>query len=163
MGQFSSVIYNSLGPHGLQHARLPCPSQIPGAYSNSCPSSQWCYPTISSFVIHLSSHLQSFPASGSFQMSQFFASGGQSIRASPAVSVLPVNIQDWFPLGLTGWFPCSPRGSQGLEYSSYTRVWVLEWVCIPFSKGSSQPRDRAQVSCIVGGFFTSWATKEVQE
>ena len=100
-GNCCSVVSDSLWPHGLQHARLPCPSPNPGAYSNSCPSSRWCHPTISSSVIPFSSHLQSFSAPGSFQMSQFFASGGQSTRVSASVSVLPVNIQDRFPLGLT--------------------------------------------------------------
>jgi len=95
-----SVVSNSLRPHGLQYRRLPCPSPTPGAYSNSCPLSQWCHPTISSSVVP-SSHLQSFPASGSFPRSLFFASGGQTIGASASASVLPVNIQDWFPLGLT--------------------------------------------------------------
>ena len=97
--QFSSVhsvVSDSLWPHGLQHARLPCPSPAPRAYSNSCPSSWWCHPTISSSVIPFS-RLQSFP------MSQFFISGGQSIGVSAAASVLPMNIQDWFRLGLTGW------------------------------------------------------------
>ena len=98
--QFSlSVISNSLQPHGLQHSRLPCPSPAPGACSNSCPLSRWCHPTISSSVIPFSSHLQSFPASGSSQMSQFFASGDQSTGASASASVLPMNTQDWFPLG----------------------------------------------------------------
>ena len=90
---------DSLGPDGLQHARLPCPSPTPRACSNSCPSSQWCHPTISSSVIPFSSRLQSFPASGSFPMSQFFTSGGQNIGVSVSASVLPMNIQDWFPLG----------------------------------------------------------------
>ena len=93
---------NSLQSHGLQHTRLPCPSPTPGAYSNSCPSSQWCHPTISSSVVPFSSHCQSFPASGSFPMSQFFASSGQRIGVSASSSVLPINIQDWFPLGWTG-------------------------------------------------------------
>ena len=97
-----SVMSDSLRPHGLQHIRPPCPSPTPGAYSNSCPSSQWCHPNISSSVIPFSSCLQSFPASGSFPMSQLFASSGQNIGASASTSVLPVNIQDWFPLGLTG-------------------------------------------------------------
>ena len=99
--QFSrSVVSDSLRPHGLQHARLPCLSPTPRAYSNSCPSSRWSHPTISSSVIPFSSCLQSFPASGFFfQWSQFFASGSQSIGAS--ASVLAMNIQDWFPLGLT--------------------------------------------------------------
>ena len=92
---------DSLRPHGLQHARPPCPLPTPGVYSNSCPSHRWCHPTISSSVVPFSSHLQSFPASGSFQMSQFFASGGQNIGVS--ASVLPMNIQDWFLLGWTGW------------------------------------------------------------
>ena len=97
----SSVVSDSLLPHEPQHARPPCPSPTPGVYSNSCPLSWWCHPTISSSVVPFSSHLQSFPASGSFQMSQFFASGGQSIRVSASPSVLPMNIQDWFPLGWT--------------------------------------------------------------
>ena len=107
-----SVMTESLWPHGLQHARLPCPSATPGAYSNSSPLSWWCHPTISSSVIPFSSHLQSFPASGSFQMSQFFTSGGQSTGVSASASVLPINIQDWFLLGLNGLIPCSPRDSQ---------------------------------------------------
>ena len=92
--QFSqSVVSDSLQPHGLQHTRLPCPSPNPGFYSSSCPLSQWCHPTISSSVIPSSSRIQSFPASGSFQMSQFFSSGGQNIGVSASASVLPVNIQ----------------------------------------------------------------------
>ena len=103
ISQFSgSVVSDSLRPHGLQHARPPCPSPTPKAYSNSCPLSQWCHPTISSSVIPFFSHLQSFPASGSFPMSQFLASGCQSIGVSALASVLPMNIQDWFLLGLTG-------------------------------------------------------------
>ena len=94
------VVSDSLQPNELQHARLPCPSPTPGAYSDSCPSSWWSHPTISSPVIAFSSCHQSFPVSGSFQMSQFFASGGQS-RVSASALVLPMNIQDWYPLGLT--------------------------------------------------------------
>ena len=90
-----SVMSSSFRPQGLQHARLPCPSPTPRVYSNSCPSSRWCHPTISSSVIPFSSHLQSFPASGSFQMSQLFAWGGQSIGVSASTLVLPMNIQDW--------------------------------------------------------------------
>ena len=105
-----SVVSDSLWPHGLQHYRLPCPSPTPGAGSNSCPLSQWCHPTISSSVIPFSSCLQSFPASGSFPMSQFFASGGQSIGVSASASVLPMNIQDWFPLGWTGWISSQSKG-----------------------------------------------------
>ena len=111
VSQFShSVGSDSLRPHGLQHARVPCPSPTPGAYSNSCPSSQWCHPTISSSVVPFSSCLQSSPASVSFLMSQFFASGGQSIRASASASVLPMNIQDTFPLGWTGWISLQSKG-----------------------------------------------------
>jgi len=107
--QFSrSVMSNSLGPHGLQHARLPCPSQTPRACSNSCPLSQWCHPTISS-VIPFSSCLQSFPASGSFPMSQFFTSGGQKIRVSASALVLPMNTQDW-SLWWTGWISLQSKG-----------------------------------------------------
>ena len=102
--QFSrSVMSNSLWPHELQHAGPTCPSPTPGVYPNSCPLSQWCHLTISSSVIPFSSCLQSFPASGSFQMTQLFASGGQSIGVSASTSVLQMNTQDWSPLGWTGW------------------------------------------------------------
>ena len=105
-----SVISNSLRPHGLQHARTPCPSPTSRAYSNSCPSSWWCHPIISSSVIPFSSCLQSFPTSGSFPMSQFFTSSGQSIWVSASASVLPMNSQDWFPLGWTGWIFLQSKG-----------------------------------------------------
>ena len=110
--QSSSVTQSSdsLQPHRLQNAMLPCPSPAPEAYSNSCPSTWWCHPKISSSVVPFSSHLQSFPASGCFPMSQLFASGGQSIRVSPSASVLPMNIQDWFPLGLTGLISLQSKG-----------------------------------------------------
>ena len=102
--QFScSVVSDTLWPHGLQHTRPPCPSPAPGVHPNSCPLSQWCHPTISSSVIPFSSRFQSSPASGSFQMSQLFASGGQSIGVSASASVLSMNIKGWFPLELTGW------------------------------------------------------------
>ena len=110
--QFSSVAQSCptlCDPHGLQHARPPCLSPTLRVYSNSCPS-QWCHPTISSSVIPFSSCLQSFPASGSFQMSQFFARGGQSIGVSASASVLPMNTQDWFPLGWTGWISLQSQG-----------------------------------------------------
>ena len=108
-GQFScSVMSDSMWPHGLQHTRLPCPSPNPRACSNSCPLNRWCHPTISSFVVPFSSRLQYFPASGSFPMSQFFTSGGQSIGAS--ASALPMNIQDWFSLGLTGLINLQSKG-----------------------------------------------------
>ena len=101
-----SVMSDSLWPHGLQHVRLPCPTPTPGAYSMS----QWCHPTISSSVVLFSSCLQSFLASGSFPMSQFFSSGGQSIGVSASASILPMNIEDWFPLGLTGWISLKSKG-----------------------------------------------------
>ena len=104
---------DSLQPHALQHANLPCPSPTPEAYLNSCPSSRWCHPTISSSVVPFSSWLQSFPASGSFPMSEFFAWGGQSIGLSASASVLPMNIQDWFPLELIGSIFLQSQESQG--------------------------------------------------
>ena len=145
ISQFSpSVVSDSLQPHGLQHARLPCPSPNPRACSNSCPSSRWCHPTISSSVIPFSSHLQSFPASGSFPMSQFFASGGQSIGVSASASVLPVNTQDWCPLRSTGLISLQSKGLSRvfssttvqnhqlfgtqltLYFNSHFHTWLLE-------------------------------------
>ena len=108
--QFSlSVVSDSLWPHKPQHARPPCPP-TPGVYPNPCPLSRWCHPTVSSFVIPFFSHLQSFLASGSFQMSQLFAWGGQSIGVSASASVLPMNTQDWSPLGWTSWISLQSRG-----------------------------------------------------
>ena len=109
--QFShSVVSDSLRPQGLQHTRPPCPSSVPRVYSNSCPLSWCCHSTISSSVTPFSSHLQSFPATGFFQMSQFFTLGGQSIGISASASVLPMNIQDWFPLGWPGWISLQSKG-----------------------------------------------------
>ena len=109
--QFSrSVVSDSLWPHELQHARPPYPSPTPGVYSNSCPSSQWCHPTISSSVVPFSSQPQSFPESGSFQISQLFAWGGPIIGVSASTSVLPMNTQDWSPLGWTGWVSLQSKG-----------------------------------------------------
>ena len=109
--QFSpSVMSNSLQLHGLQHARPPCPSPTSRVYPNSCPLSQWCHPTISSSVFPFSSHLQSFPASGSFKMSQLFAWGGRSIGVSASTSVLPRNTRDWSPLGCTVWISLQSKG-----------------------------------------------------
>ena len=105
-----SVVSNSLWPHGLLHVRPPCPSPMTGVYSNSCPLSRWCHPITSSSVVLFSSWLKSFPVSGSFQMSQFFTSGGQSIGVSASTSVFPMNIQDWFPIGLTGWISLQSKG-----------------------------------------------------
>ena len=109
--QFScSIMSESLWPHELQHARPPCPSPTPRVHPNPCPLSQWCHLTISSSVIPFSFCPQSFPASGSFQMSQLFASGGQSIGVSGSTSVLPMNTQDWSPLGWTGWISLESKG-----------------------------------------------------
>ena len=119
--QFSHLIVSdSLGPQGLQYIRPPCPTPTPGVYSNSCPLTRWCHPTISSSVIPFSSHVQSFPVSGSFQMSQLFSSGGQNIGVSDSTSVLPMNIQDWFPLGWTGWISLHSKGIS--RVFSYTTV-----------------------------------------
>ena len=111
ISQFShSVVSDSLWLHGLQHARLPCPSPTPGDYVNSCPLHQWYHPTTSSSVDPFSFYLQSFPASGSFPLNRFFTSGGQSTGVSTSASVLLMNIQDWFPLGWTGWIPLQSKG-----------------------------------------------------
>ena len=137
-------MYESLWPQGLQHARLPCPSPTPGACSNSCPLSWWCHPTISSSVIPFSSCLQCFPASGFSPVSQFFATGDQIIGVSTSASVLPMNIQGWSPLGLTGLISLLSKGlSRGffsatiqkhqffgtqpsLWSNSYLHTWLLE-------------------------------------
>ena len=118
---------DSLRPHGLQHTRPPCPLPTPGVYSNSCPLNWWCHPTISSSVVPFSSLLQSFPASGSFPMSQLFVSGGQSIGVSASASVLPMNIQGWFPLGFTDLILLS----KGLStIFSSTTVWKHQFFSI---------------------------------
>ena len=139
-----SVMSNSLWPHGLKHARTPCQSPIPRVYSNSCPLSWWCHPNISSSVVPFSSCPQSFPESESFQMSQFFTSGGQSIGVSALASVLPMNIQDWFPLAWTGWISLQSKGLSRVfsnttvqkhqffgaqpssQSSSHIHTWLLE-------------------------------------
>ena len=141
--QFShSVVSSSLPPHGLQHARLPCPSPTPGVYSNSFPLSQWCHPTISSSVVPFSSCLQSFPISGSFPMSPFFTSGGQIIEASASVSVLLVNIQGWFPLGVTGWISLQSKGLSRVFsnttvqkcqfFDAQRSLWSSSWIVSTF-------------------------------
>ena len=117
MWTFSSVqllsrVSHCLQPHGLQHARPHCPSPTARVYPNPCPLSQWCHPTISSSVVNFSSCPQSFPASGSFQMNQLFVSGGQSIGVSASTGVLPMNTQDWSPLGWTAWISLQSRDSQ---------------------------------------------------
>ena len=125
-----SVESNSLRPYGLQHARPPCPSPTPGAYSNSCPLNRWCHPTTSSSVGPISSCLQSFPASGAFPMGQVFASGGQDIGVSASTSVLPMNIQDWFSLGLTGWVSLQSKGLSGVFFN--TTVQKHQFFCAQF-------------------------------
>ena len=133
--QFShSVVFNSLGPHGLQHTRPPCASPTPGACLNSCPLSQWCHPTISSSVIPFSCCLQSFPASGSFPMSQFFVLGGQNIGVSASASVLPKNIQDWFPFRWTSWISLQSKGLSSLlqhHSSKASNALVLSFLYSP--------------------------------
>ena len=144
--RFSSVIscVRLFVTHGLQHARLPCPSPTPGAYSNSCPSSRWCHPTISPSVNPFSSCLQSFPPSRTFPMSRFFTSGGRSIGASASAAVLAMTIRDWFPLGLKGWISMHSKGLSrvfsnttvqkhqlfgaqlSLESKSHIHTWLLE-------------------------------------
>ena len=101
---------DSLRPHELQHSRPPCPTPTPRAHPNSCPLSRWCHPTLSSSVIPFSSCPQSYPASGSFPMSQLFTSGGQSIGVSASISNIPMNTQDWYPLGWTGWMSLQSKG-----------------------------------------------------
>ena len=141
---------DSLQPQRLQHARHPCPSPTSRACSNSCPSSRWCHPTISSSVVSFSSHHQSFPASGSFQMSQFFISGSQSIGAS--ASVLPMNIQDWFPLGWTGLISLQSKGLSRV-FSNPT-VWKHQFF-------SSSAYFRVQLSNphITAGKVTAFTTR----
>ena len=143
--QFScSVLSDSLWPHELQHARPPCPSPVPGNYPNSCPLSRWCHATTSSSILPCSSCPQSFPASGSFQMSHFFASGGQSIIVSASTSIFPMDTQDWSPLGWTGWISLQSKGLSrvfsnttvqkhqffgpqlSLQSNSHIRTWPLE-------------------------------------
>ena len=151
--QFSrSVVSNSLWPHGLQHPRPSCPSPSPRVYSHSCPLSRWCHQTIPSSVVPFSSHLQSFPASGSSQEGQFFTSGshvpfssrlqsfpasgssqegqfftsgGQSIGVSASASVVPMNIQDWFPLGWTGWISLQSKGLPGVFSNTSSKASIL--------------------------------------
>ena len=139
-----SVVSNSLRPYELQHTRPPCPSPTAGVYLNSCPLSRWCHPTISSPVVLFSSCLQSFPESGSFQMSLLFTSGGQSYGVSASTSVLPMNTQDWFPSGWTSWISLQSKGLSrfffnitlqkhqffsaqlSLQSNSHIHTWLLE-------------------------------------
>ena len=139
--QFShSVMSDSLHPHELQHTRTPCPSPTPGMHTNPCPLSRWCHPTLSSSVVPFSSCPQSFPASGSFPMSQLFASGGQSIGVSASTSVLPMNTQDWSPLGWTGWISLQSKGLSGVFSNTTvqkhqffgTQLFFFFLSCLPF-------------------------------
>ena len=124
--QFScSVVSDSMRPHGLQHTRPPCPSPTPGVYPNPCPLCRWCHPTISSSVIPFSSCPQSLPASGSFQMNQLFASGGQSMGVSASTSVILMNIQDWFPLGWTGWISLQSKGLSRVFSTMVDSCWCM--------------------------------------
>ena len=159
--QFSSAAQSSdsLRPHRLQHTRIPCSSPPPGACSNSCPSSWWCHPTISSSVIPFSSPLQSFPASGSFPVSNFFPSGGQSIGASASASVLPMNILGWFPLRLTGWISLKSKELSRVFSNTTVQkhqflfqilkddaVKVLHFICQQIWKTQQWPQDWKRVS-----------------
>ena len=139
-----SVVFNSLQPHGLQHARLPCPSPSPGVFSNSCPLNRWCHPTISSSAMLFYSCPQSYPASESFPMSQLLTSGGQNIGASASALVLPVNIQGWFPLGLTGL----------ISFSS-TTLWKASLLQCSALNGSFS----LEAGCIDNGMRCSWDPK----
>ena len=141
---------NSLQPHGLQHTSLACPSSAPEPCSNSCPSSRWCHPTISSSVVPFSSCLQSSPASGFcffFPMSQFFASGSQIIGASVSASVLPMNSQDWFPLGLTGLISLQSKGLSRVFSNTTSSKVSIFWLSAFFMAQLSHP------------YMTTWKTK----
>ena len=167
-----SVVSDSLRPHELQHTRPPCPSPTPGVHSDSCPLSQWCHPAIASSVVPFSSCPQSLPATESFPVSQLFTWGGQSTGVSALASFLPKKSQGWSPSEWTRWIflqskglscptlcspmDCSPPGS---SIHGIFQVSILEWVAVPFSRGSSPPRDQTQASRIAGRFFTIWATR----
>ena len=130
-----SVVSDSLRPHEPQHARPPCPSPTPGVYSNSCSSSRWCHPVISPSVVPFSSCRQSFPASGSFPMSQLFTSGGQSTGVSVSTSVLPMNTQEWSPLEWTGWISLQSKGLS--RVFSNTTVQKHQFFCAQLSSQST--------------------------
>ena len=157
--QFShSVMSNSSRPHESQHARPPCPSPTPRAYSNSCSLSQWCHPTISSSVIPFSSCPQSFPASGSFPMSQLLAWGGQSIGISVLTSVLPMNTQDWSPLEWTGWISLESKGlSRVFSNTTVHGTWISYesaqdfqgvWVCVKETHTETERTGESQVEAV---------------
>ena len=143
--QFShSVMSNSLQPHEPQHTRPPCPSPTPGVYPNSCPLSQWCHPTISSSVVSFSSCPQSFPASGSFQMSQLFASGGQSIGVSASTSVLSMNSQDWSPLGWTGWISFQSKWLSRGYFLTGNKYWNEQYIEVGSECKGKEPQFRCK-------------------
>ena len=147
--QFScSVVSDPLQPHEPQHARSPCPSPTPRVHPNPCPLSQWCHPTILSSVAPFSSCPQSFPASGSFQMSQFFASGGQSIGVSPSAWVIPMNTQDWSPLGWTGWISLQSKGLSRVfsNRRAYFPMPSLQWSRITEKHVLSKDRTKGHVN-----------------
>ena len=170
--QFSrSVVSDSLGPHELQHTRPPCPSQTPRVYSNSCPSSRWCHPAISSSVIPVSSCPQSLPASGSFQMSQLFTSGGQSIGVSDSTSVLPVNTQDWPPLEWTGWISLQSKGLSRVFSNTIVQKHQFYVLSFPHSPWLHQIKSKTPILqmrnwgiiwkdswCVYCAEFWSWTT-----
>ena len=153
-------MFNSLRPHGLQYARLPCPSPTPGAYSNSCPLSQWCHATISSSVDPFTSHVQSFPASGPFQMNQFFTSGGQRIRVSASASVLPMNIQGWFLLGLTGLSSLQSKGlSRVFSNTTVQKHQFSSFLHADPSKAITSPSSSASLHRSVSAAICTWDLK----
>ena len=151
--QFScSVVFDSLWPHGLQHVRPPYPSPTPGVYPNSCLLSQWCHPTISFPVNPFSSCPQSFLASGSFQMSQLFASGGQTIGVSASTSVLPMNTQGWCPLGWTGWISLQSKGLSSSLAPQFKNISssVLNFL---YSPTLTSVHDWSNIFSVVGKFY----------
>ena len=157
--QFScSVVSDSLRPHELQHARPPCPLPTPGVYSNSCPSSRWCHPSISSSVIPFSSYPQSLPVSGSFPMSQISSWGGQSIGVSASASVLLMNTQDWSPLGWTGWISLQSKGlsrvfsNTTVQKHQFFGALILPWR-IPWTEEPGGPQAMGSQRVIY-----NWAT-----
>jgi len=140
--QFSrSVVSDSLQPHESQHTRLPCPSPTTGIHSNSCPSSWWCHPAISSSVIPFSSCPQSLPASESLPMSQLFTWGGQSIGVSASTSVLPMNTQDWSPLGWSGWISLQSKGLSRVFSNTTVQKHQLQYKYIIYSHLFSHEQD----------------------
>ena len=154
--QFSSVAQScpTLQAHGLQHARTLCPSPAPGVYPNSCPLSQWSHPTISSSDIPFSSCLQSFPASGSFQMCQFFTSGGHSIGVSASASVLLKNIQDWFPLGWTSWISLQSKGHRNTSRQKTGQLFLISLLRVKLSSENSWKKTLTNYWSDLGYMFT---------